>query len=76
MGDLAGFAAAIYLRGIPLIHVPTTITAQIDSAIGGKTGVNLPHAERDQLISSAKSGNNRCGNDQNAPAPQVSCRLV
>lgn len=45
VGDLAGFAAAIYLRGIPLIHVPTTITAQIDSAIGGKTGVNLPHAK-------------------------------
>ena len=45
VGDLAGFAAAIYLRGIPLIHVPTTITAQIDSAIGGKTGVNLAHAK-------------------------------
>ena len=45
VGDLAGFAAAIYLRGIPLIHVPTTITAQIDSAIGGKTGVNLAHVK-------------------------------
>ncbi|HET6669216.1 MAG TPA: 3-dehydroquinate synthase [Pyrinomonadaceae bacterium] len=45
VGDLAGFAAAIYLRGVPLIHVPTTITAQIDSAIGGKTGVNLAHAK-------------------------------
>jgi 3-dehydroquinate synthase len=42
VGDLAGFAAATYLRGVPLIHVPTTIIAQIDSAIGGKTGVNLP----------------------------------
>jgi 3-dehydroquinate synthase len=45
VGDLAGFAAAIYLRGIPLIHVPTTVTAQIDSSIGGKTGVNLPHGK-------------------------------
>lgn len=41
VGDLAGFAAATYLRGIPLIQVPTTVIAQIDSAIGGKTGVNL-----------------------------------
>ena len=45
VGDLAGFAAAIYLRGISLIHMPTTVTAQIDSAIGGKTGVNQAHAK-------------------------------
>jgi 3-dehydroquinate synthase len=41
VGDLAGFAAAVYLRGIPLIQVPTTLLAQIDSSVGGKTGVNL-----------------------------------
>lgn len=45
VGDLAGFAAATYLRGIPLIHMPTTVTAQIDSSIGGKTGVNLAHVK-------------------------------
>lgn len=41
VGDVAGFAAAIYLRGIPFIQVPTTLLSQIDSAVGGKTGVNL-----------------------------------
>jgi 3-dehydroquinate synthase len=40
VGDLAGFAAAIYLRGIPFIQVPTTLLAQIDSSVGGKTAVN------------------------------------
>jgi 3-dehydroquinate synthase len=41
VGDLAGFAAAIYLRGIPVVQVPTTLLAQIDSSVGGKTGINL-----------------------------------
>lgn len=42
VGDLAGFAASVYLRGIPFIQVPTTLLAQIDSSVGGKTAVNLP----------------------------------
>ncbi len=45
LGDTAGFLAATYLRGIPLIQVPTTLVAQIDSAIGGKTGVDLPEGK-------------------------------
>jgi len=45
VGDMTGFAAACYMRGVPFIQVPTTLLAQVDSSVGGKTGINHPHGK-------------------------------
>ena len=42
IGDMTGFAAACYMRGVPFIQVPTTLLSQVDSSVGGKTGINHP----------------------------------
>ncbi|PLX51023.1 MAG: 3-dehydroquinate synthase [Desulfobulbaceae bacterium] len=44
-GDITGFLAAIYMRGIPFVQVPTTLLAQVDSSVGGKTGVDIPEGK-------------------------------
>ncbi len=45
VGDLAGFTAAIFFRGLPFVQIPTTIVSQVDSSVGGKTGVNVPEGK-------------------------------
>lgn len=51
VGDLAGFAAATYQRGIPYIQVPTTLLSMVDSSVGGKTAVDLDHGKNQAAAS-------------------------
>ena len=71
VGDLAGFAASIFLRGLDLVQIPTTLLSQVDSAVGGKTGINygLREEYRRDIPSTASRSDRYLGTQQPSPPP-------
>ena len=82
VGDLAGFCAATYQRGMRFVQVPTTLVAQVDSAYGGKTGVDLPEAKNyvgafhqpSAVIADTGDAASRCRPPSSPPATRRSSR--
>ncbi len=75
VGDTAGFAASVYYRGVEVVQVPTTLLAMVDSAIGGKTGVNLPGGQEPcRRVPPAARGPRRSALARVAPRSRVPLR--
>ena len=82
VGDLAGFCAATYQRGVRYVQVPTTLVAQVDSAYGGKTGVDLAEAKNyvgafhqpSAVIADTDDARQRCRRPSSPPATPRSSR--
>ncbi len=77
VGDMGGFLAAIYMRGIDYIQMPSTLLAQVDSSVGGKTGANLASGKNlDRQLSSSARGLRRHRPAPDSSGPRVACRTL
>ncbi|GIW98837.1 MAG: hypothetical protein KatS3mg111_2170 [Pirellulaceae bacterium] len=76
VGDLAGFVAATFARGLPLLQIPTTLLSQVDSSVGGKTGINLPGGkEHCRRLLAAESSDHRPGDAPYATPTRIPLRI-
>ena len=77
VGDVAGMLASVYMRGVQLVQIPTTVQAQLDAAIGGKTGVNLKSRQKSAgHVLSTRGGAHRSRHAFDFARARIPCRDV